>query len=97
MATEHWDPDIRIEKVTSVLPTNVNRTGAILDRPPDIGLSIRVFISTGGATERAVVTEYSGEYIGHGHSKTVFKLHCLPEFEFHGCILKIEQELWVAI
>ena len=75
MATEHWDPDIRIEKATSVLPTNVNRTGAHHKRPPDIGLSIRVLIPTGGATEHADVTEYSGEYIGHGHSKTVFRLH----------------------
>ena len=72
MATKHWDPHIRIEKITSVLPTNVNRKGAHHDRPPDIGLSIRVFISTGDATEHAVVTEYSGEYIGHGHSKIVF-------------------------
>ena len=87
-APEHWDPDIRIEKVTSVLPTNVNRTGAHHDRLPDIGLSIRAFISTGAATEHAVVTKYSGEYIGHGQSKTVFKLHCHGG-TFDGCILTI--------
>ena len=91
MATEHWDPDIRIEKVTSVLPTNVNRTGAHHDRLPDIGLSIRAFISTGAATEHAVVTEYSGEYIGHGQSKTVFKLHSHGG-TFDGCILKITKK-----
>ena len=91
-APEHWDPDIRIEKVTSVLPTNVNRTGAHHDRVPDIGLSIRAFIATGTATEHAVVTEYAGEYIGHGQSKTVFKLHCLRESgTFDGCILKVRK------
>ena len=91
-APEHWDPDIRIEKVTSVLPTNVNRTGAHHGRVPDIGLSIRAFIATGTATEHAVVTEYSGEYIGHGQSKTVFKLHCLRESgTFDGCILKVRK------
>ena len=51
---EHWDPDIRIEKVTRVLPTNVNRAGAHHDRLPDIGLSIRTFMSTGAATEHAL-------------------------------------------
>ena len=91
---EIWDPDIRIEKITSVLPTNVNptkvnRTGAHHDCLPDIiGLSIRALISTVAATEHAVVTEYSGEYIGHGQSKTVFKLNCHGG-TFHGCILKV--------
>ena len=89
-APEDWDPDIRIEKVTSVLPTNVNRPGAHHDRSPDIGLSIRAFISTGAATEHAVVTEYSGEYINHGQSKTVFKLHCHGG-TFDGCILKVRK------
>ena len=37
-----------------------------------------------------MVTEYSGECIGHGHSKTVFKFHCQGE-TFHGCILKVRK------
>ena len=87
-APQDWYPDIRIEKITSVTPKKGKRIGAHHDRPSDIGLSIRAFMSTRAATEHAVVTEYSGEYIGHGQSKTIFKLHCQSKI-FDACILKI--------
>ena len=89
-APQGWDPDIRIEKIPNVTPKKGKRIGAHHDCPPDIGLSIRAFISTRTATEHTVVTEYSGEYVGHSQSKTVFKLQCQGEV-FDGCILKVRQ------
>jgi hypothetical protein len=34
------------------------------------------------------MTEYYGEYLGHGHAKTAFALHC-PGERFHGKVLKV--------
>ena len=85
-ATEHFGPEIRIEKITMAR----RRTGGHHKRVPDIGLSIRAFIETGAATEHAVVTEYSGDYINHGQTKTVCKLH-YHGGTFDGCILKVRK------
>ena len=102
-ATEHLDPEIRLEKASRSLWTSrrtsstpqaldPNSPGAHHPRPPDIALDIKVAIPTGTATERAVVSEYSGEYAGHGQSKTAFKLHCQGE-AFDGAILKVTKSL----
>jgi hypothetical protein len=92
----HWDPPIRLEKSLREFTPNPNSQGAHhkrrAGRPPDIALKIRVFIPSGTATERAADIEYSGDYVGHGQSKTVFKLHCPNEY-FDGTILKVAKKM----
>ena len=97
-ATEHvgpayddatrWDPDICIETALSSLPTHEHRPGEHHGRLSDIALSIKSIIPTAPATKHAPMIDYSGEYVGHGQSKTAFKLRCHDE-SFDGCILKI--------
>ena len=79
------DPDIRLQKAKT--PTDVplkkhhNRT-------PDVGIGIRIFIPYYRASEEfPEMTEYYGEYLGHGQSKTAFELNC-PGARFHGKVLK---------
>ena len=90
-ATEHGDPPIRLSKATRDCKQNMNRPGAHHTRTPDIALSISVFIPSSHATERAADIEYSGEYVGHGQSKTAFELHCRGE-RFDGAILKVAKK-----
>ncbi len=52
-------------------------------RTPDVGIGIQVFMPS-----PPEMTEYYGEYFGHGASKTAFELHC-PGACFHGKVLKV--------
>ena len=56
------------------------------DRRPDVGVGILVHIPNTGQPGKT--TEYYGEYLGHGQSKTAFELHC-PDERFHGKVLKV--------
>ena len=71
-AATRWDPDIRIEKALSSLPTREHRPGEHHGRRPDIALSIKAIIPTAPATKHAPMIDYSGEYVGHGQSTTAF-------------------------
>ena len=88
-ATEHsparsrgLDPDIRLQKANT--PTDV-RLKKHHDRKPDVGIGIRIFVPNDDSEE---MTEYYGEYLGHGQSKTAFELHG-PGAPFHGQVLKV--------
>ena len=94
-ATEHsragsrvLDPEIVLQKDPELDPTAV-RIKTHHSRTPDVGIGILISIPSdragGEATE---MTEYRGEYLGHGQSKTAFELNC-PGAMFHGRVLKV--------
>ena len=74
-AQSRMDPDIRLQKsmTPAAVPCKTHHS-----RTPDVGIGIRVFMPSLPA-----MTEYYGEYLGHGHAKTAFELHC-PGERFHG-------------
>ena len=74
-AQSRTDPDIQLQKskTPAAVPCKTHHP-----RPPDVGIGIRVFMPS-----LPGMTEYYGEYLGHGHAKTAFALHC-PGERFHG-------------
>ena len=92
-ATEHspttrsvLDPAIVLQKCKTPpavhIKTHHNRT-------PDVGIGILIFIPSNRYTPDASdKTQYYGEYLGHGQSKTAFELICTAA-EFHGKVLKV--------
>ena len=82
-AQSRMDPDIRLQKsmTPAAVPCKTHHS-----RTPDVGIGIRVFMPSLPA-----MTEYYGEYLGHGHAKTAFELHC-PGARFHGKVLKVARK-----
>ena len=63
------------------------------DRAPDVGMGIAIFMPRAcyrADEESPEITEYYGEYLGHGHAKTAFELNC-PGARFHGKVLKVAE------
>ena len=79
-AQSRTDPDIQLQKskTPAAVPCKTHHP-----RTPDVGIGIRVFMPS-----LPGMTEYYGEYLGHGHAKTAFALHC-PGERFHGKVLKV--------
>jgi hypothetical protein len=96
MVTEHFvgvgssiqDPEIRLQKCTR--PAGV-RIKTHHPRTPDVGIGILIFMPNYRAgAEPPQITEYYGEYLGHGQSKTAFELNHSGAL-FHGKVLKVAQ------
>ena len=66
-----------------VTPTEMSR------RKPDVGLHILVILPPD--TAGGEPTTYTGEYIAHGASKTVFLLRAEDQ-QFHMKVLKVTEE-----
>ena len=79
------DPDIRLQKCPDYRqvawmhklccknagPHAAVRLKSHHTRTPDVGIGIRVLVPS-----PREMTEYYGEYLGHGVSKAAFELHC---------------------
>ncbi len=86
-ATEQaGDLEIRLERSRASTLDSHAHHGVHHDRPPDVGIGIRVFLPSHATGMDAV--EYYGEYLGHGQSKTAFELQC-PGGRFDGTVLKV--------
>ena len=83
-----WDPQIRLQAAATERGVPVGNH----PRRPDIAMDIRVFIPPRHPWHNRDV-EYSGHYVGHGQSKTVFELQGVAtehaNDSFHGAVLKL--------
>ena len=82
------DSEIVLRKDPEKDPTAV-RIKTHHDRAPDVGIGILISMpSYRAAGEAPEMTEYRGEYLGHGQSKTAFELNRTGAM-FHGKVLKV--------
>ena len=66
-----WDDEFWLEEMEEFTPKESSLAGRHHPRKPDLAMSIRIYMRTGSASAWQVS---SGVYLGHGQSKTTFRL-----------------------
>ena len=66
-----WDDEFWLEEMEELTPKESSLAGRHHPRKPDLAMSIRIYMRTGSASAWQVS---SGVYLGHGQSKTTFRL-----------------------